>query len=131
MSDETKNKSAAETVAENVQAIARGVADNAASVEDVAAASSTIATAPANGAKKGKGKQKIDPAEMAEKLRASSAAAEKAASALKAVGEAACAFNKLTRVWVTSDGQAFAQEGDAKAHAKNLPSKEILKVSAK
>lgn len=51
-------------------------------------------------------------------------------NALKAVGAAACKQHGLPRVWVTSDGQAFAQEGDAKAHAKNLSSKETLKVTA-
>lgn len=57
--------------------------------------------------------------------------AEGGASALKAVGEAACKRHKLAQVWVTSDGQCFPEEGDAKAHAKNLPSKETIKVSAK
>lgn len=51
--------------------------------------------------------------------------------ALRSVGLAACKRHGLTEAWVTSDGQTFAQEGDAKAHAKNLPSKETLKVSAK
>ena len=53
------------------------------------------------------------------------------ASALKAVGLAACKRHGLAQVWVTSDGQAFAQENDAKAHALNLDNKEILKVGAK
>lgn len=57
--------------------------------------------------------------------------AEGGASALKAVGEAACKRHKLAQVWVTSDGQCFPEEGDAKEHAKNLPSKETIKVSAK
>lgn len=57
--------------------------------------------------------------------------AEGGASALKAVGEAACKRHKLAQVWVTSDGQCFPEEGDAKAHAKNLPNKETIKVSAK
>lgn len=56
------------------------------------------------------------------------AAAE--AGALKAVGLEACRRHKLARVWVTSDGQVFPQEGDAKEHAKNLPSKETIKVTA-
>lgn len=53
------------------------------------------------------------------------------ASALKSVGLAACKRHELAQAWVTSDGQIFPIEGDAKAHAKNLPSNEILKVTAK
>lgn len=53
------------------------------------------------------------------------------ASALRAVGVEACKLHQLTQAWVTSDGQVFPQEGDAREHAKNLPSKEILKVTAK
>lgn len=56
---------------------------------------------------------------------------ERGASALKAVGQEACKRHKLAQVWVTSDGQAFPQESDAKEHAKNLTSKEIIKVTAK
>lgn len=56
-------------------------------------------------------------------------ATESGASVLKSVGLAACKRHGLTQAWVTSDGQVFPQEGDAKAHAKNLPSKEILKVT--
>lgn len=119
MSNETKNKSAAETVSENVQAIGRAAANNAASVEDVAQAAATVATAPA---KPGKTESKPKAKAKAE------AAAE--AGALKAVGLEACRRHKLARVWVTSDGQAFPQEGDAKEHAKNLPSKETIKVTA-
>lgn len=57
--------------------------------------------------------------------------AENGAGALKAVGQAACERHRLAQVWVTSDGQAFPQECDAKEHAKNLSSKETLKVTAK
>lgn len=53
------------------------------------------------------------------------------ASALKAVGIAACKRHGLEQVWVTVDGQAFPQESDAKAHARNLSNNETLKVSAK
>ena len=56
--------------------------------------------------------------------------AESGTSALRAVGLEACKCHRHTQVWVTSDGQAFPQEGDARAHARNLPSKEILKVTA-
>lgn len=53
------------------------------------------------------------------------------ASALEAVGQAACKRHKLAQAWVTSDGQVFPQEGDAKEHARNLGDKVILKVTAK
>lgn len=49
---------------------------------------------------------------------------------LTAVGKAACKRHKLPQVWVTNDGQAFANEGDAKAHAKNLLNSETIKVTA-
>lgn len=52
-------------------------------------------------------------------------------SALKSVGLAACKRHGLKQVWVASDGQAFAQESDAKAHAANLQSKDIIKITAK
>ena len=57
--------------------------------------------------------------------------AESGTNALRAVGLAACKRHELAQVWVTSDGQCFPEEGDAKAHAQNLPSKETIKVSAK
>ncbi len=53
--------------------------------------------------------------------------ADTGASALKAVGVEACKRHGLAQVWVTSDGQSFPQEGDAKEHAKNLASKQPLK----
>ena len=56
---------------------------------------------------------------------------ESGASALKSVGLAACKRHELTEAWVTSDGQVFPQEGDAKAHALNLGDKVILKVTPK
>lgn len=57
--------------------------------------------------------------------------AESGAGALKSVGLAACKRHELAEVWVTSDGQVFPQEGDAKAHALNLGDKVILKVTPK
>lgn len=54
----------------------------------------------------------------------------KPAGALAAVGREACRLHKLEQVWVTADGQCFPVEGDAKAHAANLKSKELLKVTA-
>ena len=59
------------------------------------------------------------------------AESDSGASALKAVGLEACKRHKLAQAWVTSDGQVFPQEGDAREHARNLPSKELLKVTAK
>ncbi len=50
--------------------------------------------------------------------------------ALTAVGKAACKRHKLPQVWGTNDGQAFANENDVKAHAKNLPNSETIKVTA-
>lgn len=56
---------------------------------------------------------------------------ESGASVLRAVGVEACKRHQLTQVWITSDGQAFPQEGDAKEHARNLGDKVILKVTPK
>lgn len=52
-------------------------------------------------------------------------------NALKGVGLAACKRHKLDGVWVTTDGQAFRNENDARNHAKNLTNNEIIKVTAK
>lgn len=78
------------------------------------------------------------PEEAEEMLRENRAKAKKTkakteggASALKAVGQAACKRHGLGQVWVTSDGQVFAQEGDATAHGRNLTDKTIIKVTAK
>ena len=119
MSNETKNKTAADTVAENVQAINQAVAESVATAEEVAQAAAVVGAALAkpSAAAKPKAKAKTE--------------ADTGASALKAVGLAACKRHGLAQVWVTSDGQSFPQEGDAKEHAKNLPSKETLKVTAK
>ena len=56
---------------------------------------------------------------------------ESDASALRAVGVEACKRHQLTQAWVTSDGQVFPQEGDAREHARNLGDKTTLKVTAK
>lgn len=53
------------------------------------------------------------------------------ASVLKAVGQEACKRHQLAQAWVTSDGQVFPQEGDAREHARNLGDKTTLKVTAK
>lgn len=51
-------------------------------------------------------------------------------SALRAVGVEACKRHQLAQAWVTSDGQVFPQEGDAREHARNLGDKTTLKVTA-
>ena len=56
---------------------------------------------------------------------------DKEAGALEAVGRAACKRHGLQEVWVTADGQSFAQENDARNHGKSLGhSAEPLKVEA-
>lgn len=74
------------------------------------------------------------PATSAKTPTTATAAKEKPAKtgsgALIAVGKAACKRHNLPHVWVTNDGQAFANENDAKAHAKNLPNSETIKVTA-
>lgn len=120
MSNETKDKSTADTVAENVQAAAEAVKVNAASAEEIAQAAAAVGTAavkPGKSESKSKSKAKTEVAADT--------------SALMAVGMEACKRHQLTQAWVTSDGQVFPQEGDAREHAKNLPNKEILKVTAK
>ena len=139
MSNETKNKTAAETVAENVQAIAEATAAGAASAEEVATAAAEataagaasaeeVATAAAEVAavptKFGKGKQ----AEA--KPKAERAKGKEAMGALRAIGLAACQRHGLKCVWVTDDGQCFDQESNARAHGKNLGNSEPLKVDA-
>lgn len=54
-----------------------------------------------------------------------------AGGALKSVGLDACKRHGLAEVWVTSDGQSFGVEGDAKAHAANLKDKTTLNVKSK
>ena len=51
--------------------------------------------------------------------------------ALKSVGLDACKRHSIAEVWVSADGQSFAQENNAKAHAANLSDKQILNVKAK
>ncbi len=94
------------------------------------------AVAAPDGAEQQNGQQPEAAAPKAQKAKTESkpkakakAGTESGASALKAVGMEACRRHKLARVWMTSDGQAFAQEGDAQAHARNLGDKVILKVT--
>lgn len=123
MSDETKNKTAAETVAENIVTVAEAAASNAASAKEVAAAA---AGTPAKNP--GKGKNQAEAA--ADRLKAARAKAKEAVSALEATGRAACRRHGLKCVWVTEDGQCFDQESNARAHGKNLGNPEPLKVEA-
>lgn len=123
MSDETKNKTAAETAAENIVTVAQAAASNAASAEEVAAAATG---APAKNP--GKGKNQAEAA--ADRLKAARAKAKEAVSALEATGRAACRRHGLKCVWVTEDGQCFDQESNARAHAKNLGGAGPLKVEA-
>lgn len=108
MSNETKNTSATEAAAE------------------VKAEAKTEGTTPA----KSEGKTKKETKPKAEAKSESKPKAE-AGGALKSVGLAACKRHGLAEVWVTSDGQSFGGEGDAKAHAANLSDKTILNVKSK
>lgn len=55
--------------------------------------------------------------------------AQSGATILEKVGKAAIARHGFSAVYVTSDGLAFAQEGDAKNHALDLKNNEIIKVT--
>lgn len=139
MSNETKDKTAAEAVAENPAAVAETTASNAGTVEVA-----TQATAPgkASAKKSGKGKKPSVAENVANVTSAVSELTQAAkgagnavkavnASALHAVGKAACKRHGLPAVWVTADGQCFAQENDARHHGKSLGlSAEPLKVEA-
>ncbi len=109
MSDETKNKTAAEAAAENIATVAAAATD-----------------APA----KNPGKGKNPSAAAADRLKAARAKAKEAVSALEATGRTACRRHGLKCVWVTEDGQCFDQESNARAHAKNLGGAAPLKVEA-
>lgn len=108
MSNETKNTTATEAAAE------------------VKAETKTESTTPA----KGEGKAKKETKSKAEPISESKPKAE-AGGALKTVGLDACKRHGLAEVWVTSDGQSFGVEGDAKAHAANLRDKTTLNVKSK
>lgn len=56
---------------------------------------------------------------------------QKKEGVLKAAGKAAIKRHGLKQVWVAADGQVFSLETDAKAYAKNLASKDIIKVTQK
>lgn len=74
-------------------------------------------------------KPKQKPAKTGSKPKTRSEAAT-GANALKAVGLEACRRHGLKTVWVTDDGQCFAQESDALSHGRNLQNHEPLKVTA-
>lgn len=114
MSDETKNKPAAEAAAE--QAIA----------PEQRAEGATPSAEPAKPAKGKKSKE----TEALERLKAARAKQNEATGALKATGLAACKRHGLACVWVTEDGQCFDQESNALNHAKNLGGAAPLKVEA-
>ena len=98
---DNETKTINETVAENVAAVA----------EDT--------TTTAKKTDKGKQKSKSNPV---------TAGGE---SALRAVGKAACKRHGLPEVWVTADGQCFAEENAARNLGKSLGhSLEPLKVEA-
>ena len=127
MSNETKDMSAAETVAENMAAVTEAINSGAATAEEIARAAATIATVPTQKPSKGK-KPETD---LVAKLKAARAKAKEDADALTAVGKAACRRHSLPTVWVTADGQCFKQENDARNHGKSLGlSAELLKVEA-
>lgn len=44
------------------------------------------------------------------------------------VGREAMKRHNLKAVYVTTDGQSFAQKSDANAHARNLENKEVITV---
>ena len=52
-----------------------------------------------------------------------------AAGILEKVGKAAIARHGFKEVYVTSDGQVFPQQSDARNHAADLANKEITKVT--
>lgn len=62
------------------------------------------------------------------KKSAAKTTAASGSSALRSVGKAILARHNYKAIYVTADGAAFPQEGDAKNHAVDLASKEILKV---
>ena len=117
MSNETKDKTAAEIVAENMAAVTETINSGAATAEEVAQTVATIAAAPTQKSSKGKKPAKTQSQES------------NGAGALHAVGKAACKRHGLPVVWVTADGQCFKQENDARNHGKSLGlSAEPLKV---
>lgn len=120
MSNETKNNTAAEAVAENPATVAAVTASGVETLEEP-----VQAPAPDNSTVKNGSKGKKQPKPKAQPDN------DGGAGALHAVGRAACKRHGLPEVWVTADGQCFAQENDARNHGKSLGhSAEPLKVEA-
>lgn len=74
------------------------------------------------------------PAETEKAEKKAAAAKEKkkpkpAASVLEKAGKAVIARHGFKEVYVTSDGQVFPQQSDARSHAADLANKEIIKVT--
>ena len=123
MSNETKNNT-------NPEAVADTAIDAKASTVETAKGAAETATAEAPAKKSGKGKSQSG-ADLVAKNKAALARAKEEADALTAVGKAACNRHGLQVVWVTADGQCFKQENDARNHGKSLGfSAEPLKIEA-
>lgn len=118
MSDKTKDKGAAETAAGNMSGLARATAAASPTLEEVAGALDTIASADKK--RKPRDTSKDAPA----------AVRPTAGNIIESVGIEACRRHGAARVWVASDGQCFLQECDANAHAANLSDRTVLKVEA-
>lgn len=139
MSDKIKDKRVAETVDENLTAVAEAVAETSSAAEDIVAAIIETATEKMTNEVKSPESEKVAAAvaipqtKNAGKGKKQSKTATVAAtgeSALKTVGLAVCKRLGLKQVWVTDDGQCFAQANDARAHGRNLANPEPLKVEA-
>ena len=113
MSNETKNNTNPEAVADTA------IDANASTQETAKEAAEAATTAEAPAKKSGKGKNQ-PAADLVAKIKAARAKAKEEADALTAVGKAACNRHGLPVVWVTADGQCFAQENDARNHGKSL-----------
>ena len=66
--------------------------------------------------------------EKAVKAKAEDTQETQSNSVLVKVGRAAMKRHGVKEVYVTSDGQVFAQKGNANAHARNLENKEVITV---
>lgn len=75
-----------------------------------------------------KTKAKAAKEEKAVKAKAEDTQETQSNSVLVKVGRAAMKRHGLKEVYVTSDGQAFAQKGNANSHARNLENKEVITV---
>lgn len=75
-----------------------------------------------------KTKVKATKEEKAVKAKAEDTQKTQSNSVLVNVGRAAMKRHGLKEVYVTSDGQVFAQKGNANSHARNLENKEVITV---